>query len=129
MDEENKIKEPTQNVLPIKAGEEKKAEEILEEHEEKKQRLEIFIEVALFFILGILVGVALKSEAIKRFTIGFNDYKMKFTQQNYDINKLEEEVAKKQEAEVQNQIQDQAPVPAPNQSSNSNPAADNNVSN
>ncbi|MFA6285381.1 MAG: hypothetical protein WC643_02525 [Parcubacteria group bacterium] len=28
----------------------------------------------LIFILGFLVGVALKSEAQKRITIGFNDY-------------------------------------------------------
>lgn len=32
------------------------------------------INFLLIFILGFLVGVALKSEAQKRVTIGFNDY-------------------------------------------------------
>ena len=32
------------------------------------------INFLLIFILGFLVGVALKSEAQKRITIGFNDY-------------------------------------------------------
>lgn len=32
------------------------------------------INYLLIFILGFLVGVALKSEAQKRVTIGFNDY-------------------------------------------------------
>ena len=35
---------------------------------------EKIVNFLLIFILGFLVGVALKSEAQKRITIGFNDY-------------------------------------------------------
>jgi hypothetical protein len=53
----------------------------------------------LIFILGFLVGVALKSEAQKRITIGFNDYLVPKYKQ--DINLM-------------------APVPAPNASQGTN---------
>ena len=39
----------------------------------------------LIFILGFLVGVALKSEAQKRITIGFNDYLAPKYKQDIDL--------------------------------------------
>ena len=39
----------------------------------------------LIFILGFLVGVALKSEAQKRITIGFNDYLVPKYKQDVDL--------------------------------------------
>lgn len=52
------------------------------------KKADFFIEIALVFILGILIGIAVKTEAAKRITIGFNDYQVKKASQNYDINKL-----------------------------------------
>lgn len=69
----------------------------------KKRRFEFLIELALFFILGILVGIAIKSEALKRISIGFDDYKMKIENQDYDINKLELQVTAKEQERAQEQ--------------------------
>lgn len=55
----------------------------------RKKRNDFYIELALFFILGILSGVALKNEAVKRITMGFDDYKMKIYKQDYDLNALQ----------------------------------------
>ncbi|HCP08670.1 MAG TPA: hypothetical protein DIT25_02650 [Candidatus Moranbacteria bacterium] len=62
-------------------------------------RRDFLIELALFLILGILIGIAVKTEANKRITIGYNDHKMKFAQQQISINKLEAELMKKLSAE------------------------------
>jgi hypothetical protein len=76
--------------------EEIKIEEEKEEKKEapkKRKRTDFYIELALFFILGILVGIAVKTEAAKKITIGFNDYKMKIMKQDYDINKLQTDLS------------------------------------
>lgn len=59
----------------------------------------------LIFILGFLVGVALKSEAQKRITIGFNDYLVPKYKQ--DINLM----APAAPAQPQGQNQNPNPVP------------------
>jgi len=46
---------------------------------------EKLVNFLLIFILGFLVGVALKSEAQKRMTIGFNDYLVPKYKQNVDL--------------------------------------------
>ncbi len=58
----------------------------------KNKRLDNYIEFALLFILGILAGVAIKVEANKFLAIGFEDYKMKFSVGNYNINSLQQEI-------------------------------------
>lgn len=69
---------------------------------EKKKRREVIFEMALFFILGVLLGITIKTEAVKKITIGFNDYQITKPSQSYDVTdmkiKLDEELAK-QEAE------------------------------
>ncbi|MFA7319515.1 MAG: hypothetical protein WC022_02870 [Parcubacteria group bacterium] len=55
----------------------------------RKKRNDFYIELALFFILGILIGVAVKNEAVKKITMGFDDYKMKIYKQDYDLNALQ----------------------------------------
>ncbi len=52
--------------------------------------------LVLFFILGILLGVALKTEAVKIVTMGYNDYKMKIMSQDFDVNKLQKDMLAKQ---------------------------------
>lgn len=59
----------------------------------KRKKTDFYIELVLFFILGILIGIAVKTEASKKITIGFNDYKMKIMKQDYDINKLQTDLA------------------------------------
>lgn len=61
----------------------------------KNSKTNFYIELALFLILGILIGVTLKGEAVKKITIGFDDYKMKFFSHNYDINGMQDEQIQK----------------------------------
>ncbi len=61
---------------------------------EKNQKKDFYIEVILMLILGILIGVAVKTEAAKRITIGSNDYKMKSSANAYNLNQLEKELSK-----------------------------------
>ncbi len=79
---------------------EKTEEEILEE-KPKKGKYDFYVELGLFFILGILIGIALKTEAVKRITIGYDDYKMKIMKSDFDINKIEKDILQKQKDEAQ----------------------------
>lgn len=65
---------------------------------EKKKR-DFLIELALFLILGFLVGIAAKSEAHERLTIGFDDYKMNMATSSYNIAQLESELIQKAQQE------------------------------
>ncbi|PIP27008.1 MAG: hypothetical protein COX30_04215 [Candidatus Moranbacteria bacterium CG23_combo_of_CG06-09_8_20_14_all_39_10] len=82
MEEENKISE----------AEVEKIEKI---ETERNKKMDVYIEFALIFILGILIGIAVKTEANKKITIGFDDYQMKLSKQDFNINNLQFEVAKK----------------------------------
>lgn len=80
------------------------------EIKEGKIKLNSFkVELVLFLILGFLLGVMIKTEAVKRITIGFNDYKVQAASQDYDINQMEEDLieAQKEEAEEQQEQQDE----------------------
>jgi hypothetical protein len=90
MDEQIKPENETQEAVT----EEVKTEEA-PETPKKKKRTDLVIELALFFILGLLIGIAVKTEASKTITIGYNDYMMKIHSQGYDINKLQIDLAKK----------------------------------
>ena len=59
---------------------------------EKKKRRETLFEMALFLILGILLGITIKTEAVKRITIGFNDYQIKKASQSYDITAIKKDL-------------------------------------
>lgn len=71
--------------------------------ENKKGRMDFYIEIALIFILGILIGIAVKTEAVKRITMGFNDYKIKIADDRYSISRLEKDLIGKQSKEAENQ--------------------------
>jgi len=70
--------------------------------------------MALFLILGFLVGVAVKTEAAKRVTIGFNDYKIVSLKQGYNFSEMRKNLAEKQEAAQENK---EAGEPVPEDSS------------
>jgi hypothetical protein len=88
MEEENKIKE---------------AEIIDDEKKEArlKRGIDFRLELALFLILGFLLGVVVKTEAVKRITIGFNDSSIPSQRQAYDFEKIKEEIAEQNAAAEQ----------------------------
>lgn len=79
---------------------------------EKKRKREAIFEMALFFILGVLVGITLKTEAVKSITIGFNDYQIPPKAQRYDVDalkkNLDRQIQEQQSAQQQLQQQEQA---------------------
>lgn len=79
---------------------------------EKKKRREVIFEMALFFVLGLLLGVTIKTEATKRITIGFNDYQIKASQQRYDVAELKKNLDEKmaEQQATQSAAAQQAPA-------------------
>lgn len=69
---------------------------------EKKKKKDLIFELTLFFILGLLIGITVKTEAVKRITIGFNDYQIPAKTQRYDVAELKrnlvQQAAREQEA-------------------------------
>ena len=65
----------------------------------KKKNTEFYFELVLFLVLGFLVGITIKNEAVKKITIGFNDYKMKIDKQDYNINQAQKDLDQKQKQE------------------------------
>ncbi|HAR99862.1 MAG: hypothetical protein US57_C0006G0051 [Candidatus Moranbacteria bacterium GW2011_GWC2_37_73] len=99
-DQQNKNLEQTQESQPIEN----------EMERAKKRRREVIFEMALFFILGVLLGVTIKTEAVKKITIGFNDYQITKSSQKYDIAELKkalDEQAAEQAAQEQIQMENQ----------------------
>jgi hypothetical protein len=94
MDEENKIQDG--DII----SEEEKA---IPEKKKRGRKTDLYIELVLFFILGILIGITLKTEANKRITIGYNDYQMGIKKSDYNINSLQVDLAKKSAEESSRQ--------------------------
>jgi len=61
---------------------------------------DFYVELVLFLILGVLIGIAVKTEASKKITMGFNDYRMKVGVTHYNINQLQADLIEKQSAAV-----------------------------
>lgn len=62
----------------------------------QSNRKNLYLEYALFLILGFLLGIVIKTEAAKRITIGFNDYQINTEQEVYSINDLQKKLAEEQ---------------------------------
>lgn len=79
--------------------------ELLENEEEieKKKKREVLFELALFLILGILLGITIKTEAVKRITIGFNDYKTAGGESAYNFDEIKKGL--EQQAAAGNNLQ------------------------
>lgn len=56
------------------------------------KELDKYVEKALLFVLGVLAGVAIKVEADKSILIGHDDYRMKFSVNQYKINDLQRKI-------------------------------------
>lgn len=81
--------------------------EISPEELERKKKMDRYVEFGLLFVLGILVGIAIKTEATRRITIGFDDWQMNIVRQDVDFNKMQLEVAKKSAEQQSATEQDQ----------------------
>ena len=103
------------NIQEAKTYEIKEEPEVpVKEHqteEEKKSpiqkgKIDFYMELVLFFVLGVLLGIAVKTSAVKKITMGFNDYKMNIQRQDYDINQLQSKLFKEEikKKKAKNQI-------------------------
>lgn len=61
----------------------------------RNKKRDFYVELVLLFILGILIGIAIKTEAYEKITIGFDDYRMRPAKQDFNINNLQADVARK----------------------------------
>lgn len=79
-------------------------DEVLEINNSKR---DFKIELALFFILGVLLGVTIKTEAAKRITIGFNDYKVESAVDSYNVSEIKKKLIEEaNEASAEEQVPD-----------------------
>ncbi len=75
----------------------------------------LYLEYALFLILGFLLGIVIKTEAGKKITIGYNDYQVSSARAVYNINDIQKKMngdknnqqAVQEEAQNQKNSQDQ----------------------
>lgn len=80
------------------------------------------VNLLLIFILGFLVGVALKTEAQKRITIGFNDYLVPKYKQDINLMKpVQPENQSQNQNADQNQAQPNQDVQNPDQQNQPTP--------
>jgi hypothetical protein len=78
-----------------------------EDEPKKKGRSDFYIELALFLILGVLLGIAAKTEASKKITIGYNDYQMAIMKNDYNFNKMQADLADKRAEEEMQQMEEE----------------------
>ena len=96
----------------------KNAETIEDEKDLRLKRgIDFRLELALFLILGFLLGVVIKTEAVKRVTIGFNDGDITTSRQAYDFEKIKQDLAD-QSAAAEQAAQEQVTPEAPSQPAN-----------
>jgi len=82
-------------------NEETKVSEAEIEKKEPKKKIDFRFELALFLVLGFLLGVVIKTEAVKRVTIGFNDGSIASVRQGYDFEKIKADLAAASKAQEQ----------------------------
>ena len=82
--------------------------EFFKKYIKDRKRADFYVEMSLIFILGILIGIFLKVEAGKFITIGFDDYKMKFSKNQYNINDLQKKVDEALAAQEKNAAQEKS---------------------
>lgn len=77
--------------------------EIENEVEKKPSRFKnINVELVFFLILGFLLGIVIKTEAVKRVTVGFDDYKISSLKQGYDFNQLQQNLEQQNANSIDN---------------------------
>ncbi len=139
--EENKIQDAQviSDVATEDAQEEKSADNVLaasnnfkEENFPLKKEPSFKSHLAMIFLLGFLIGIAVKTEALKKVTIGYNDYLMKIKSQSYNINDIQTKLQQQAQeaAQIQGGDTNSGSVPdstvIPDQGTASSPSGDNN---
>jgi len=66
-----------------------------------KKKKERYFEIGLYVVLGILLGIAIKTEANKRLTMGFDDHLVRSGPGSYNINQLQVDLAEKRRVEAE----------------------------
>ncbi|MDD3498099.1 MAG: hypothetical protein PHH24_01175 [Candidatus Moranbacteria bacterium] len=66
--------------------------EISETKKEESEKKNYRTEIILIFIIGLLAGVMIKAEAVKRISIGFDDYRTVTRSHGYDIEAIEKQL-------------------------------------
>ncbi len=80
------------------------SENISEEKQPVEKKFKFRNKLALIFVLGFLIGIALKTEALKKITIGYSDYLMNIKTQNYNINQMQADLSRAiEETQAQNE--------------------------
>lgn len=111
--EENLIKNAEVEEIEKLAEIESVEADVLQDERSRNKKMDKYVEFILIFILGVLIGIAIKTEAVKKITIGFDDYQMESAKQDFDINKLQSEIVKKNTEDakaVENQTQEPGDV-------------------
>lgn len=80
-----------------------------ENKQEKSPWLKMFDgRLVALFVLGILIGVTVKTQALRTVTMGFDDYRLKETKHDFNLtqkqaqeNKPEEETADPEQEEIE----------------------------
>ncbi|HOW60413.1 MAG TPA: hypothetical protein P5548_02300 [Candidatus Moranbacteria bacterium] len=85
----------------IEVNESKSESSIIYEDSGKKLKRGAIFEMLLFFILGILIGITIKTEAVKKITIGFSDYKIASGKSSYDIESMKRNLEQQQAEAIQ----------------------------
>lgn len=80
-------------------------ENFTQEEIEKRSKREFRSRLSLVLILGFLIGIAVKIEALKRITIGYEDYLMRIRPQAYDISSLQLKLQQEREIAAQAETQ------------------------
>ncbi len=114
-DNENTEKEQQEDIMIEIVAEEKDGFEEFENEMQRarKKKREMIFEFALFLILGILIGITIKTEAVKKITIGFDDYQIESGKNRYDIAGIEaglEQKALEQQKAIENVSEQQNPA-------------------
>ena len=78
-----------------KEGREDIQNEINNENKQKKARWFKLLngKLVALFVLGILIGVTLKTQALKTVTMGFDDYRLKETKHYFILTQKQEQVS------------------------------------
>lgn len=67
---------------------------------EKKRGSEFYFEIALILVLGFLIGMVVKTEAVKKITMGYEDYHITPNVQAYNFKALEDEIMNKYQEQM-----------------------------
>lgn len=88
--------------------------------DKKEDKKNYRTEIILIFIIGLLLGIMIKAESLKKVSIGFSDYKVTGGAQGYDLDEIEEKLIQESKAKQEEAANAQQEAPAPDDVSSEN---------